>query len=286
MKKNILILLVVIFFIIAGVIIFFISKRISPQPITKIANINQPIGVKGQEKNIANGNLFFDELINKEKISPELISPVLDYYSFCEYKNNNITFNEQCVKTNEKYFGTKNGTADCIIRDGKLAAIDFIKKGEKDKFLKICQEYIPAFKSYIETDRHQTALDVQRFDKFYNDCNLLWENKMYGEKEFCDFISKEGGTCHPILLDEDQNCSNKINIETVNLDSLKSSTCNAEIPLRRASQKSDCLSIKNPISHLFCLDAFDDNVCTELKEGLENFKLPDFIAKYQLQALH
>ncbi|MFA5188676.1 MAG: hypothetical protein WC460_04925 [Patescibacteria group bacterium] len=275
MKKIILILAIIALLIIVGVVIFFIYLKAPARP----TNVNQPVAV-AKEKIIGNFSLFLNELINVQKVQPVALTPILEYLSFCEFKNNNISFDQQCIKTNETYYGVKNSSADCTIKDGDFAEIDFIKKGEQDNFLKICQEYISALNTYYNNNsQEKTSLNAQRFYQFYNDCNLLWDNKLYGDNEYCD----AGDNCYAILLPEDQNCPNKIKIDTVSLDSIKTVQCQTQVGFRRASQKSDCLNIKNLMARLFCLDAFDNNLCSEVTASVENLKLQDFVTKYQLQ---
>ncbi len=158
--------------------------------------------------------------------------------------------------------------------------MNLIKAGNKDKFLQICAEYVTA-------TRKDPYLSGSYFAGIV-DCDLLWENKMLEDKEYCDIKEEQNGEqvdlCQ-LLLSEDEisACANKINVQEVNLNDLKSERCKMEMVLRKARSKADCMATDDILARLLCLDLFDNNLCQEVKEAADNLQFKVLIDKYQLK---
>jgi hypothetical protein len=273
MKKNIVIfiLVIIILAVVAGLLFIFIGKK--PLKIINMPLVNK---VEVTPQNVIIGNWAkLTDLLTQEKIPTLNVSDMYQFLSFCEFKKSNDTLDSQCKKIHDYYLGESRINPICARSFGYLADLNLIKAGNKDKFLQMCYEYYNA----LRQDPYMTENYYSR----YLDCNLLWENKMYEDKEFCDIKEGDLDKC-PVLLydDEISGCANKINVN-VNPSDLKSSRCQEEMALRKANRKSDCLAIDDTMTKLLCLDVFDNNFCQEVKDSADNLKFKDFVEKYQLK---
>lgn len=277
MKKITYIIIGII--LLALAVLLFLIFYLKKAPIVILNNVNQAEKITEKEKILQNPKLLIPELQLNQKIAPSIIVSSFRYLGFCGFKNQGDSLDAQCLNIYKKYFGLPadyQGPGHFSMKFSFEAALYMIKANDKDKFLKICQEYV--------TDRISSKnYDTARLEKYYTDCNLLWDNKYYEDKEYCDLNNKDTDSCSAILTDEEnKSCSNKINIKEVTFDKLQSTRCQNDIPFRRAGGKDDCYKIKDSTTRLLCLDIYDPNLCNEAQTAFDNLKLPDFIAKYQL----
>ncbi|MCX6745851.1 MAG: hypothetical protein NTX00_02405 [Candidatus Parcubacteria bacterium] len=282
MNRKILILIIIILVILVSVtaLIFLVIKK------QQIANLNiiteKPKTQQEIARILADKNLYYNEIFKNQKFSNNLYRSVLNFLSFCQYKEENLTLSAQCDNVYNKYFDSlpNLGGLDCVRNVGILGALNFIKSDSKDKFLGACQDYV----NHVKANPHLRDLKWQwklaDYEKYY-DCNVLWENKFFADTDYCD---PDESHCYPILSsDGEKNCTNIINFKDVNPDNLKSVVCKEIFTLRKAASKEDCMKIEDTLTRLICLSNYDNEVCNDIKTNIDKLNLPDFVSKYQLK---
>jgi len=275
MKKIIFVIILILAILAILAVIIFLNKQYN---ISNLININKaPISEK--VRTLSDQNLLIKELVLNQKIPVPIITYIGDYLGFCEFKNQADSLNKGCKMILQKYLGYQEDMESpigCAETFGFEASLYMIKTGKKDDFLKICQEY-------FTTRQAIGNYGPPSLDMYKNECNSLWDNKFYEDKEYCDLNDKNSDSCTPIFSDEQsKNCPNKINIKEISFDKLQSTKCKIDIPFWRANQKDDCYKIEDSLTRLLCLDIYDNNLCNEAKAAFIDVKLSDFVAKYQL----
>ncbi len=273
MKKTIfvLILIIIILILLVGIIVYFFIKipaELEPEVIInqpkEPTNINQPPLTEEEKarQETEEKNKYLQDIKNLE-LPYAAYYYLMELYVFCNIKNNTNAILDECNSVFNNHFPGSTNRRYCQKKVGVFAAMNFMKKNDKDRFLEICEEN--------KVVQPKTP-----------DCEDLWLSGIYAAESYCDNVQDD--TCFAITSeDEKERCSKVINLKEARLEDLTSQSCKNNLSLYLIENLSDCSLIEDDLTRFVCLDLNGNNeICKDIKNAVESRKINQFIEKYKL----